>query len=193
MKIQEIMTPNPACCGPETNLGEVARLMVDHDCGEIPVVRNGKPVGVITDRDIAARAVAAGRNPLEMKASDLMSSPVITVTPSTDVDDCCDTMEEHQIRRVPVVDDAGAAVEWCRRRTSPSTLRRARRQRWSKRCRAPAPAPDPQPATGVDGRELACFGPPAAPSCASRAPAPLLESSIRRAVCGAEKTSERAW
>jgi CBS domain-containing protein len=108
MKIEEIMTPNPACCGPETNLREVARLMVDHDCGEIPVVRDGRPVGVITDRDIAARAVAAGRNPLEMKAKDLMSSPVITVNPSTDVDDCCDTMEEHQIRRVPVVDDSGS-------------------------------------------------------------------------------------
>ena len=108
MKIQEIMTPNPACCGPETNLREVARLMVDHDCGEIPVVRDGRPIGVITDRDITARAVAAGRNPLEMKASDLMSSPVITVKPSTDVNECCDTMEEHQIRRVPVVDDSGS-------------------------------------------------------------------------------------
>jgi CBS domain-containing protein len=108
MKIEEIMTLNPACCGPETNLREVARLMVDHDCGEIPVLRDGRPVGVITDRDIAARAVAAGRNPLEMKASDLMSTPVITVKPTTDVDDCCDTMEEHQIRRVPVVDDSGS-------------------------------------------------------------------------------------
>jgi CBS domain-containing protein len=108
MKIQEIMTPNPACCGPETNLGEVARLMVDHDCGEIPVVRDGRPIGVITDRDIAARAVAVGRNPLEMKASDLMSTPVITVSPSTDVDECCETMEEHQIRRVPVIDERGS-------------------------------------------------------------------------------------
>jgi CBS domain-containing protein len=108
MKIQEIMTPNPACCGPETNLREVARLMVDHDCGEIPVVRDGRPIGVITDRDIAARAVAVGRNPLEMKASDLMSSPVITVSPSTGVDECCETMEEHQIRRVPVIDERGA-------------------------------------------------------------------------------------
>ena len=81
--------------------------MVDHDCGEIPVVRDGRPIGVITDRDIAARAVAAGRNPLEMKASDLMSSPVITVSLATDVDECCETMEEHQIRRVPVIDEHG--------------------------------------------------------------------------------------
>jgi CBS domain-containing protein len=107
MKIQEIMTTNPACCEPDTNVAEVARLMVDNDCGEIPVLRDGRPVGVITDRDITARAVAARRNPLEMKASDLMSSPVITVSPSTDVDECCETMEEHQIRRVPVIDEDG--------------------------------------------------------------------------------------
>lgn len=107
MKIQEIMTAHPVCCAPDTNLREVARMMVDHDCGEIPVVRDGRPVGVVTDRDIAARAVAAGRNPLEMTARDCMSSPVITVTPSTDVKDCCDAMEQHQIRRVPVVDSSG--------------------------------------------------------------------------------------
>ena len=107
MKIQEIMTENPACCAPETSLREVARLMVEHDCGEIPVVRDGRPVGVITDRDITARAVAAGRNPLEMKASECMTSPVITVNPSTGVSDCCDMMEEHQIRRMPVVDESG--------------------------------------------------------------------------------------
>ena len=108
MKIQEIMTTNPACCGPETNLRDVAKLMVDNDCGEIPVVSGGKPVGVITDRDIAARAVAQGRNPLELTARDCMSTPVITVKPDTDVKDCCDTMEKHQIRRVPVVDESGS-------------------------------------------------------------------------------------
>ena len=108
MKIQEIMTPNPACCAPETSLRDVARLMVEHDCGEIPVLRDGRPVGVITDRDITARAVAAGRNPLDTKASECMSSPVITVSPDTNVNDCCDTMEEHQIRRIPVVDESGS-------------------------------------------------------------------------------------
>ena len=107
MKIQEIMTANPACCAPDTSLRDVALLMVKHDCGEIPVVRDGRVVGVITDRDIMARAVAAGRNPLVTKASECMSSPVITVGPDTNVNDCCDTMEEHQIRRVPVVDESG--------------------------------------------------------------------------------------
>src|SRR5688572_21766615 len=85
MKIQEIMTANPATCAPETTLRDVPRVMVEHGCGESPVLRDGRPVGVITDRDITARAVATGRNPLDTKASECMSSPVITVTPKTDV------------------------------------------------------------------------------------------------------------
>jgi CBS domain-containing protein len=107
VKVKEIMTSDPACCTPDATLRDVARLMVDHDCGEIPVVQNKKPVGVITDRDIAIRTVAAGKNPLAMTASECMSSPVITVRPDTSLDECCQTMERHQIRRVPVVDSAG--------------------------------------------------------------------------------------
>lgn len=107
MRVQEVMTANPACCTPDATLQEVARLMAEHDCGEIPVIQNRKPVGVVTDRDIAIRVVAEGRNPLQMTARDCMSSPVVTVKPSTDLDECCHTMEENQIRRVPVVDDSG--------------------------------------------------------------------------------------
>jgi CBS domain-containing protein len=107
MQVREIMSKDPVCCDPESSLRDVARLMVEHDCGEIPVVDRGKPVGVITDRDITCRTVAQGRNPLELSARDCMSSPVITVTPDTIVEDCCRTMEQHQVRRVPVVDEAG--------------------------------------------------------------------------------------
>lgn len=107
MRVQEVMTANPACCTPDATLQEVARLMAEHDCGEIPVIQNRKPVGVVTDRDIAIRVVAKGRNPLQMTARDCMSSPVVTVKPTTDLDECCHTMEEKQIRRVPVVDDSG--------------------------------------------------------------------------------------
>ena len=96
-------------CGPDTPLPEVARLMVEHDCGEIPVVDADKrPIGVVTDRDITCRTVAEGKNPLELTARDCMSSPVVTVTPETSVDDCCKAMEENQVRRVPVVDESGA-------------------------------------------------------------------------------------
>ena len=108
MKVREIMTKDPVCCSPTTPLGQVARLMVDGNCGEIPVVDStGALVGVITDRDITCRAVAAGRNPLEMTARDCMSSPVVTVTADTSLDECCRTMEVNQVRRVPVVDARG--------------------------------------------------------------------------------------
>ena len=108
MRARDIMSTNPACCGPETSLQDVARLMVDHDCGEIPVVdRDNRPVGVITDRDITCRAVAQGQNPLELRARDCMSSPVVTATADIEVDECCRKMEDHLIRRLPIVDNDG--------------------------------------------------------------------------------------
>jgi CBS domain-containing protein len=111
MQVKDIMTREPACCMPDTNLQEVARLMVERNCGEIPVVENRqsmKPVGVVTDRDICCRTVAEGKNPLEMTAGDCMSGPCVTVTPEMSVEDCCRVMEENKIRRVPVVDENGA-------------------------------------------------------------------------------------
>jgi predicted transcriptional regulator/YHS domain-containing protein len=92
------------------SLKDVARLMVEFDCGEIPVVDGGanRPVGVVTDRDITCRTVAQGKNPLDLSARDCMSAPVVTVTPDTPVEECCRTMEEHQLRRIPVVDEGGA-------------------------------------------------------------------------------------
>ena len=67
LQVKDIMTKDPVCCFPDTSLEHVARLMVEHDCGEIPVVdteESKKPVGVITDRDIACRTVAQSKNPL---------------------------------------------------------------------------------------------------------------------------------
>lgn len=107
MKVQEIMTPNPVCGTRDSSLEAVARLMVEHDCGEIPIVESKgtmRLAGVITDRDIVSRTVAQGKNPLNMTAGECMSTPCITVTAETSLEDCCQVMEEHQIRRVPVVD-----------------------------------------------------------------------------------------
>ena len=111
MKVKSIMTVDPVACLPDTNLGEVGRLMVENDCGEIPVVEtNGglKPVGVITDRDIVCRTVARQINPLELKAKDCMTAPVHAISEDASVDDCCGLMETHQVRRALVVDGAGA-------------------------------------------------------------------------------------
>ena len=78
MQTKEIMTSDPACCGPETPLPEVARLMVERDCGEIPVLdENRRPVGVITDRDITCRTVAEGKNPLELPRETACPGPLL--------------------------------------------------------------------------------------------------------------------
>jgi CBS domain-containing protein len=105
------MTPEVACCTPQTPLNEVAQLMVLHGCGCIPVVESlnpGQVLGVVTDRDITTRTLGAGLNPLTMTAGDIMSRPVATVTPATSLDECCQVMETNQVRRVPVVDETGA-------------------------------------------------------------------------------------
>ncbi len=111
MQVKDVMTPDPACCAPDTTLQRVAEMMVENDCGEIPVVENMasmKPIGVITDRDITCRTVAKGLNPLVMTVSECMTTPCVTVTPDTSLDECCRALEEKQIRRVPVVDEGGA-------------------------------------------------------------------------------------
>lgn len=111
MQVKDVMTADPACCTSETSLHEVAKMMVDHDCGEIPVVEdkeNKMPIGVITDRDIVCRTLAKGLNPLDLTVAECMSTPCVTVTPQMSLADCCHVLEENQIRRVPVVDDAGS-------------------------------------------------------------------------------------
>jgi CBS domain-containing protein len=111
VRVKDIMSRNVACCTPDASLQEVARAMLECDCGEIPVVENKRgmrPVGVVTDRDIACRAVATGQDTREMKAADCMSSPCVTVTPDTTLEDCCRVMEQKQVRRVLAVDAGGA-------------------------------------------------------------------------------------
>ncbi len=110
MQVKEIMTTNPACCTPDFGLREIAQMMVEHDCGCIPVVENQqtrKPIGTVTDRDITIRAFTTGRNPLELKASDVMTTGITTVSPETSIQECADVMEDKKIRRVIVVDENG--------------------------------------------------------------------------------------
>jgi len=108
---RDVMTPDPACCSPATTLDEVARLMRQNDCGEIPVIDvNDQPVGVVTDRDIVCRVVADGKNPMAHTAETCMSQPVVTVGADDPLDAVVATMEKHQIRRVPVVDERGCCA-----------------------------------------------------------------------------------
>ena len=108
MNVSSLMTPNPACCTPDTTIQDVAVLMVQHDCGEIPVIRgenDRRMVGVITDRDIVCRVVASGEDPAEALVEDSMTQSPVAVRSDMSLDECLALMEEHQIRRVPVVDE----------------------------------------------------------------------------------------
>jgi CBS domain-containing protein len=108
---RDVMTSNPACCTPNTTLDQVAKLMVQNNCGEIPVVDvNDQPIGVVTDRDIVCRVVADGKNPMAYTVDRCMSQPVVTVQADDSLDDVVSTMEKHQIRRVPVVDERGCCT-----------------------------------------------------------------------------------
>jgi CBS domain-containing protein len=108
---RDIMTPDPACCGPNTTLDQVAQMMVRNDCGEIPVIDvNDRVVGVVTDRDIVCRIVAQGINPIAHTAESCMTRDVVCVHEDDALDDIVAKMERHQIRRVPVVGNSGSCI-----------------------------------------------------------------------------------
>lgn len=107
MEVRDLMTTDPACCTADSGLQEVARVMLENDCGAIPIVEDGRPVGMVSDRDIVVRAVAEGRNPVDMTAGEIMSTPVATVAEDASIEELFDIMEDQQIRRVVVIDAEG--------------------------------------------------------------------------------------
>lgn len=112
MKIQDVMTRNPRCVTPETSVREAARIMKDEDVGILPVTEGDSQrlVGVVTDRDIALRIVADGRD-ANTRVGDVMSSgKIATRRQDEDIDTAMDTMAKEQVRRIPVVDERGSLV-----------------------------------------------------------------------------------
>lgn len=113
MKVQDVMTRNPASVTPGATIREAAQVMQREDTGIIPVVEeqgSKRLVGVVTDRDIAIRGVAEGRDG-ETRVSEVMStSRLATCTPDDDVDDAMEAMSNEQVRRIPIVDDRGTLV-----------------------------------------------------------------------------------
>ena len=108
MDIQQVMTRHPRVCRASATLHDAARLMLEEDVGEIPVVDESRQVlGVITDRDIVVRCVAAGINPQDASVDSCMTAPALTITDTATLEDCAELMAGQQIRRVPVVDADG--------------------------------------------------------------------------------------
>jgi CBS domain-containing protein len=109
-KVRDVMTARPRCAAPDTPLSQVAELMEAEDVGSIPVLDGEQLTGMITDRDIVVRAIAKGRDPLGMATSEISSSELVTVGPDHDLSDALHLMAQHQVRRLPVVDDENRLV-----------------------------------------------------------------------------------
>ena len=113
MKAREIMSRNPTCVTPDTPLVDAARLMKDENIGVVPVVESSNSrrlVGVLTDRDIAIRAVAEGRDGASTSVGHIMSTDLRTSAPDDSVSDVMALMGSEQIRRIPIVDERGDVV-----------------------------------------------------------------------------------
>jgi len=112
MRIQDIMTRNPACVTPNATVREAAQVMLREEVGIVPVVRgdgDNSLVGVVTDRDIAIRCVAEGKDG-SCRVSDVMSGDVATCRQGDDVDSLMSAMRTEKVRRIPIVDERGGLV-----------------------------------------------------------------------------------
>ena len=104
MNIRDVMTPNPRTVTPDDSIQNAARIMRDEDTGAVPVVENGRPVGMVTDRDIVIRSVADGGQ-VNGSVRDIVTTGVVCVTPDMSTREANALMSEHQVRRLPVVEN----------------------------------------------------------------------------------------
>jgi CBS domain-containing protein len=108
MKVQDIMTSDVQCCGPDTNLAAAAKMMWDSDCGALPVLNvQGQVMGMITDRDICMAAATKNKPASDITVWETVSGKVSTCNMSDDVRTALDIMKREKVRRLPVVDEDG--------------------------------------------------------------------------------------
>jgi CBS domain-containing protein len=108
--IRELMTSNPRTIEPSTPIVDAARIMRDDNVGSIPIVEGDQLWGTITDRDVTIRAVAEGRDLQGTTVGELASRDLVTVDPQQDLDEALRLMAQHQVRRLPVVEEDGRLV-----------------------------------------------------------------------------------
>jgi CBS domain-containing protein len=102
MELRDVMTPNPTICRADTTARDAAALMRDQDIGDVLVQDDGGQLGIVTDRDIVTRAVAAGRDPEDVRLGEICTTNVRTVTVDTPVDEVIRLMSDASVRRIPV-------------------------------------------------------------------------------------------
>lgn len=104
MNIRDVMTPNPRTVSPSDSIQNAACIMRDLDTGAVPIVENGRAVGMLTDRDIVVRAVADGGSS-NRTAGDIATQTVVSAAPDMSTREAAQLMSDHQIRRLPVVEN----------------------------------------------------------------------------------------
>jgi len=104
MNVRDVMTPNPQTVSPDDTLEQAARIMRDQDTGAVPVVQDGRPIGILTDRDIVVRAVADG-DASTRAVRDIVSGPLVSVSPDSSTHEATELMSAYQVRRLPVVEN----------------------------------------------------------------------------------------
>jgi CBS domain-containing protein len=110
MKVQDVMTRDPRSVSPDASAREAATIMRDEDIGIVPVVEGSRLIGVVTDRDLALRLVADGRDGNTTVREVMSSRKIATCRPDEDLDRVMDTMAREQVRRIPIVDERGSLV-----------------------------------------------------------------------------------
>ena len=108
--IRELMTKNPCAIDADKSVAYAAKMMRDEDVGLAPIVEADRLVGTLTDRDIAVRVVAEGRDPEQTKVREVMSTDVVSVDPQQDLVEALRLMASNQVRRLPVVEEDGKLV-----------------------------------------------------------------------------------
>ena len=108
--VREAMTSNPCSIDADKSVAYAAKMMRDEDVGIAPIVKGDRLVGVLTDRDIAVRVVAEGRDSEQTKVTEVASRDVVTLDPQQDLDEALRLMARHQVRRLPVVEEDGRLV-----------------------------------------------------------------------------------
>ena len=108
--IREAMTSKPCSIDADKPVSYAAKMMRDEDVGLAPIVEGERLVGVLTDRDIAVRVVAEGRDPDQVKVAEVASRDIVTLDPQQDLDEALRLMAQHQVRRLPVVEEDGRLV-----------------------------------------------------------------------------------
>ena len=109
-RIRELMTENPRTVNASTPVVEAARIMRDDDVGLVPIVEGGRLTGTLTDRDIAIRVVAEERGLNSTTVREIASTDLVTIDPDQDLDEALRLMAQHQVRRLPVVEEDGRLV-----------------------------------------------------------------------------------